>query len=98
MSRRIALDDIGTMAMPPVPATGYHLTTGVYNSGDRKYNGVAPADLRGHIKYNLVMRPGRAFFVDGKCLTTGYLSDEMCDVLEMELSPKTVGHCTAPYH
>jgi hypothetical protein len=59
-----------------------HTTIGVYNSGDMKLNGVCEANLEGHIKYNLDLRPGRGFFVDGKCLNKGYLSEEQVSFYE----------------
>lgn len=76
-----------------------HHTMGVYSNGERKHNGVDPRDLADHIKYNLEMRPGRAFFVDGKCLHVGYLGKERCDEIEAELVAKPVQmtRCTAPY-
>lgn len=76
-----------------------HHTMGVYNDGSRKHNGVAHTDLAGHIDYNLTMRPGRAFFVDGKCHNVGYLGKERCDAIEAELAAKPVvmPRCTAPY-
>ena len=76
-----------------------HHTMGVYNNGSRKHNGVAASDLAGHIEYNLAMRPGRAFFVDGVCKNVGYLGKERCDEIERELAsnPVPMTRCTAPY-
>lgn len=53
-----------------------HVTVGVYTDDSYKHNIVAPEHLEGHIYYNKVLRPGRAFFVDGKCVNAGYLSDD----------------------
>jgi hypothetical protein len=53
-----------------------HTTIGVYNNNSYKANGVTSENLEDHIQYNLRMRPGRAFFVDGVCKNPGYLSDE----------------------
>lgn len=61
-------------------------TIGVYANGDQKSNGVAAKDLLDHIAYNLQMRPGRAFFLEGRCLNQGYLSDEKIQELEKEFS------------
>jgi hypothetical protein len=43
-------------------------------------------DLDAHIEYNLMYRPGRAFFVDGRCLNRGYLSDDECKEISNELT------------
>lgn len=53
-----------------------HVTIGVYNNETFKVNIVKPDDLEGHIEYNMQMRFGRALFVDGKCVYSGYLNDE----------------------
>jgi hypothetical protein len=76
-----------------------HHTMGLYDNGDRKHNGVAPEDLGIHIKYNLTMRPGRAFFLDGICLHAGYPGWERCEEVEKELAenPRIMEHCTRPY-
>ena len=63
-----------------------HTTIGVYNNGERKVNGVTTEHLVAHIAYNLRLRPGRAFFVDGLCLNYGYLGYERCKALEAELA------------
>lgn len=95
--------EAGTLQAPhplrpsKVPATGVHHTRGVYSNGEYKDNGVAPEDLDIHIEYNLAMRPGRAFFVDGVCLNRGYLSDDACRRIEAELVDKTAARCTRPY-
>lgn len=59
-----------------------HTTIGVYNSGDMKINGVKPEDLKDHIQYNKDYRPGRAFFVDGKCHNKGYLDTKRVEEYE----------------
>lgn len=76
-----------------------HHTMGLYLDGSRKHNGVAPEDLEAHITYNLNMRPGRAFFVDDKCLNTGYYSAEGCALVEAELAanPVVMKKVTRPY-
>ena len=48
-----------------------HTTIGVYPDGSRKVNGVSSENLADHIQYNIRFRPGRAFFVDGKCIYRG---------------------------
>lgn len=53
-----------------------HHTAGVYPDGSFKQNGVDEKNLAGHIEYNRVMRPGRAFFVDGVYLFGGWLNPE----------------------
>lgn len=53
-----------------------HFTVGVYANDSYKTNVVKDEHLEDHIEYNMKMRPGRAFFVDGECLFKGYLSDE----------------------
>ena len=76
-----------------------HTTTGVYNNDERKTNGVPSEGLANHIKYNITRRPGRAFFLDGVCIHTGYLSDERCLEWEKKLQaeePQT--RDTQPYH
>lgn len=62
-----------------------HHSVGVYRSGEVKRNGVDPEHLREHIAYNLEMRPGRTFFINGKCLNKGYLEDYEIAVWECDL-------------
>ena len=61
-------------------------TIGVYNSGNRQYNGVRPEHLKYHVEYNLTYRGGRALFVEGKCVHSGYLDSERISNLEKELA------------
>ena len=56
-----------------------------YISDEKKY---LQSDIKNHIEYNLRFRPGRALFVDGKCINKGYLSDEK--VAEWEERIKTL--------
>lgn len=57
-----------------------YTTVGVYN-GDinehtqLKVNGVTQEWIEHHIDYNKTYRFGRALFVDGQCVYTGYLSE-----------------------
>jgi len=64
-----------------------------------KHNIVAEEDLEGHIKYNLDLRPGRAFFVDGVCKNKGYLSDEKVSEWEEKIKHMefNTSHPTRPY-
>ena len=78
-----------------------HHTIGVYLDGSRgPNNGVRHADLEEHINYNRAFRPGRALFVDGKCVHPGYLSVEMIEEIEQEFvkNPINMSICTAPYY
>lgn len=90
--------EINKLKSRPTPEKIHH-TMGVYNNGDCKHNGVHPNDLKDHIEYNLRMRPGRAFFVDGLCLNNGYLSQERIDEIVEELATKPVvmNTVTLPY-
>jgi len=51
-----------------------HTTIGVYPNSEFKMNGVRPEHLEDHIEYNIKHRPGRALFVDSKCVNRGDLS------------------------
>lgn len=63
----------------PAVSDRIHHTVGVYPNGEYKQNGVTHGLLKGHIDYNKVFRPGRALFVDGKCVHRGALSDEVLE-------------------
>lgn len=84
--------------------TKIHSTIGVYvGIQDRRHwklNGVKEENLEAHIEYNKKWRPGRGFFVDGKCVNKGYLSDEDVERLEKEMAenPHIPTRDTAPYH
>ncbi|MBU2923034.1 hypothetical protein KO504_16920 [Winogradskyella psychrotolerans] len=77
-----------------------HTTIGLYANGSFKINGVLPEHLTDHIQYNLDMRPGRSFFVDGKCKNKGYHTDqeikEFEERIKNDIKFKAV-KCTAPY-
>lgn len=75
-----------------------HTTIGVYNNGDMKINGVTSKYLQTHIQYNKDTRPGRALFVDGKCVHSGYLDEARVKELEKQLKDIKVTKDTAPYH
>lgn len=53
-----------------------HITVGIYPSENFKVNVVRDEDLEKHIEYNLIFRPGRAFFVDGTCKYRAWMSAE----------------------
>ena len=81
----------------PVPPSGFHHTRGLYSNGEFVDNGVDPAHLAAHIKYNTVMRFGRALFIDGECVHRGYLSEAECQDMEAKLVGKNASRCTKPY-
>lgn len=78
----------------------YFYTVGVYNNNDTKSNHVAAKDLTNHIAYNLLYRPGRAFFVNFVCLNQGYLgalrADGWADKLKKAGMP-VMRRATSPY-
>ena len=53
-----------------------HLTLGIYNNKQYKFNVVSDEDLESHIEYNKTFRPGRIFYVDGKRVNDGMLKPE----------------------
>lgn len=75
------------------------LTVGVYNDNSYVTNGVDSDDLESHIQYNLNTRPGRAFFVNGKCRNEGYLGKQRCKEWEKWIAQnlQIPAACTAPY-
>lgn len=70
---------------------------GVYANGVKVFNGVYEEDLDHHIEYNKTFRFGRALFVRGKCVYRGYLSQEECDKIEIEIKDKKLDKNTRPY-
>lgn len=76
-----------------------HVTVGVYNNNEYKYNIVLDEDLENHIEYNKTFRFGRALFVDGKCVNRGYLSDERIEEWTRRISEMRfdMSHPTIPY-
>lgn len=74
-----------------------YTTVGVYGNGTYKTNGVSEDDLELHIKYNLDFRPGRAFFVEGKCINKGYFSDEEVLFWTEKIKNIEIKEITAPY-
>jgi len=77
-----------------------HTTVGLYANGSFKINGVLPEHLDDHIQYNIDYRPGRSFFVDGKCMNKGYHTDkeikEFEERIKNDIKFKAV-KCTVPY-
>jgi len=79
-----------------------HHTRGVYNSHTPEHplykdNGVPSSALLEHVVYNLFYRPGRAFFIDGKCVEPGYLGWKRCLELEKTMTWPTMTRDTRPY-
>lgn len=76
-----------------------HHVRGVFNNNEFVDNGVAADKLHDYIQFNLVMRPGRAIFVDGICMYEGYLSKEQCDLMSQCLleHPMPMDYDTTPY-
>ena len=77
-----------------------HTTIGLYANGTFKVNGVLPEHLSEHIQYNIDMRPGRSFFVDGECKNKGYHTDQEIEEFKNKIKDnhefkKDV--CTMPY-
>lgn len=72
-----------------IPEKAIYSTIGVYSNYSKKFNGVDPKHLVSHIKYNLIYRPGRAFFVEGKCLNFGYFKEFAIINLENEFAKNT---------
>lgn len=81
------------------PDQKIHHCVGVYSSGDKIHNGVLSDDLNHHIEYCKTFRPGRAIFVDGKCIYRGYLTEQECVVVEKELQESSfkITKVTRPY-
>lgn len=53
-----------------------HLTLGIYPNKTYKYNVVRDGDLKNHIKYNKIYRPGRLLYVDGKRINNAVIKQE----------------------
>lgn len=53
-----------------------HISIGVYNNESYVVNIVPDYNLEKHIEYNKIMRFGRALFIDGECVHTGYLTTQ----------------------
>lgn len=75
-----------------------HTTIGLYRNGDYVVNGVNEEYLETHIRYNISCRGGRALFVDGKCVHTGYMTQDECDAfINGEAGKIVMTKCNAPY-
>ncbi|HDR7922706.1 TPA: hypothetical protein QCY49_000691 [Bacillus paranthracis] len=71
-----------------------HVSIGVYNNETHVVNIVPDYNLEKHIEYNKIMRFGRALFIDGECVHTGYLSDKKIEtwsnkIKEMDIATLT---------
>ena len=75
-----------------------HHTVGVYNIDEYKENCVPSFELEQHVKYNISMRPGRALFVDGKCVHQGYLNEERCKAWEEKIKNWPMPKISYPRH
>ena len=86
------------------PDETLHLCVGFYNNGQFKTNTVKGKNLADNIEYNLTMRPGRFYFVDGEHVGGGMLKEpyqtETVNKYKTrikELGLKPANHDTAPY-
>lgn len=86
------------------PDDELHLCVGFYANGDFKANTVIGKNLADNIEYNLHMRPGRAYFVDGEWVCGGMLKEpyktefiELCKARMAELGLEPKPYNTAPY-
>tara|TARA_R100000951_G_C2649244_1_gene183794 strand:+ start:2712 stop:2954 length:243 start_codon:yes stop_codon:yes gene_type:complete len=77
-----------------------YTTIGLYADGSFKINGVEAKDLETHIQYNKNNRPGRALFVDGKCIYSGYISEKEVKSFEEKIKTEKLikNKCTKPYN
>jgi hypothetical protein len=78
-----------------------HHTRSLYPNGDFHDNGVPDFRLKSHVEYNMLWRPGRALFVDGKCVYEGInVRPEAIAAMEAQLAerPVVMRRDTAPYH
>ncbi len=92
---KITFTDKTVNEFPDFPIYEINHSRRVYNSGDYIDNGVSKEDLDRHVGY----RPGTALFINGICIKCGYLSEERCnkialDIQGYKIKMKTV---TAPY-
>lgn len=84
-------------------ASGFdvYTTLALYPNGEFKINGVKQHNIVNHVAYNLLFRPGRALFVQGKCIYKGFNnSNESINEVEQMFIQKKIAFCdkdTAPY-
>ena len=107
-SRNISLDELvvkedGLLVLSvldQIPEKRIYSTIGVYPDGEKKFNGVASQDLGSHIVYNINNRPGRALFLEGRCIYRGFLDSETISKLEKEFSetPHKPNSVSESYH
>ena len=77
-------------------------TIGLYLNESYLFNGVQLDGLYDHYKYNFLMRPGRAFFINGVCFISGYFGDRakaqyVFDNLERKPGNIKMTYDTRPY-
>lgn len=58
----------------------------VYNNGDRRRQVLPRAEALAEIEYSKKWRPGCALFIGHECVQVGYLGDERCLDISMELA------------
>ena len=85
-------DYIGSLSEKEV-----YTAIGVYNNGDMICNGVKKAHLVHNILYNLKIRPGRALFLEGICINSGYLDSERVLNLEKKFMESPISQTNASY-
>lgn len=76
-----------------------HITIGVYSDDSYKINIVKHEHLDSHTEYNKIFRYGRALFVDGVCVHSGYLSNEKINEWENKIKTMEIDKriSTSPY-
>ena len=62
-----------------------HLAIGIYASQSYKYNVVLDNNIISDMIYNIRMRPGRWYFVDGYCINEGYGEREVFEEIAKNL-------------
>ncbi len=53
-----------------------HKSLRIYNNGDMVRQLINPEDIKNHIEYNRVYRPGCMLIIDGAVTQSGYISKE----------------------
>lgn len=73
-------------------------TIGLYRDDTFKINGVKPEHLIDHINYNKVHRPGRALFLEGKCIYQAGFSSDVIKKFEEKIKDIKMEKVTIPYN
>lgn len=60
----------------------YSTLVAVYNNLSAKKYLIKKEDVKEQIEYDAKARPGRALFIDGKVIQTGYLDDDTIEKLK----------------